>query len=168
MLGAGTIINPIIKIVTTVAILAAVGIFIVRPVLDTTEDAIDSAAEQSRQIQENVSQNISEAEINSLRTQLQARSSSLISTWPEAARELRDCARGAGRNAAELAQCQRLSSRITGMLSDHNIAAGYANTLTSQGDAAAAERIDDCMADADFQPGPMRRCKELSEKLLFG
>ena len=34
-------INPIIKIVTTVAILAAVGIFIVRPVLDTTEKAID-------------------------------------------------------------------------------------------------------------------------------
>ena len=42
MLGAGTVINPMIKVITTVAILAAVGIFIVSPVLDTTEKAIDS------------------------------------------------------------------------------------------------------------------------------
>lgn len=41
MLGAGTIINPILKIVTTVAILAAVYLFIVKPVLDTTDDVID-------------------------------------------------------------------------------------------------------------------------------
>ena len=40
MIGAGTVINPIIKIVTTVAILAAVGIFIVKPVLETTEKAV--------------------------------------------------------------------------------------------------------------------------------
>ena len=37
MIGAGTIISPIIKIVTTVAILAAVYFFIVKPTLDTTE-----------------------------------------------------------------------------------------------------------------------------------
>jgi len=42
MLGAGTVINPIIKIVTTVAILAAVYFFIVKPTLDTTNDAFDS------------------------------------------------------------------------------------------------------------------------------
>jgi hypothetical protein len=41
MLGAGTVINPIIKIVTVVAILAASYIFIVKPVLDTTESTID-------------------------------------------------------------------------------------------------------------------------------
>jgi hypothetical protein len=168
VLGAGTIINPIIKIVTTVAILAAVGIFIVKPVLDTTEEAIDKGIEHSRQIQEGVNRNISDAQVDSMITQLQARSSSLISTWPEAARELRDCARSAGRDAAQLERCQRLSSRISGMLSDHNIAASYANTVASQGDAAAGERIDECMADADFQPGPMRRCKELAQKLLFG
>ncbi len=168
MLGAGTIINPIIKIVTTVAILAAVGIFIVKPVLDTTESAIDKGIEHSRQIQEGVSQNISEAQIDSMRTQLQARSTSLISTWPEASRELRDCARSAGRNAAELERCQKLSSRVSGMLSDHNIADSYANTLSSQGDTAAADRINECMTDADFQPGPMGRCKELADKLLFG
>ena len=42
MLGAGTVINPIIKIVTTVAILGAVYLFIVKPTLDTTNSAFDS------------------------------------------------------------------------------------------------------------------------------
>ena len=168
MLGAGTIINPIIKIVTTVAILAAIGIFIVRPVLDTTEDAIDSAAEQSRQIQENVNQSVSDAQIDSKINQLQTRSSTLISTWPEASRELRACMQRAGRNDAQLDRCLRLSSQISGMLSDHNIAVSYASTLSAQGDTAAADRIDECVEKADFKPGPMGRCQELAETLLFG
>ncbi len=41
MIGAGTIINPIIKIVTTVVILGAVYLFFVKPILDTTNDAFD-------------------------------------------------------------------------------------------------------------------------------
>src|SRR6266496_4466052 len=42
MLGAGTVINPIIKIVTTIVILGAVYLFIVKPALDTTNNAFDS------------------------------------------------------------------------------------------------------------------------------
>jgi predicted PurR-regulated permease PerM len=42
MIGAGTIISPIIKVVTTVAILGAVYLFIVKPTLDTTEDITKS------------------------------------------------------------------------------------------------------------------------------
>ena len=42
MIGAGTIINPLIKVVTTVAILAAVYFLLVKPVLDTTNDAFES------------------------------------------------------------------------------------------------------------------------------
>jgi hypothetical protein len=45
MLGAGTLINPIIKIVTTVAILGAVYLFIVKPTLDTTNEAFDTVNE---------------------------------------------------------------------------------------------------------------------------
>jgi hypothetical protein len=41
VIGAGTVINPIIKIVTTVAILAAVYFFAIKPVLDTTEDVTE-------------------------------------------------------------------------------------------------------------------------------
>jgi hypothetical protein len=46
MLGAGTIINPIIKIVTTVVILGAVYLFFVKPALDTTE-SISSGINES-------------------------------------------------------------------------------------------------------------------------
>ena len=45
MLGAGTIINPIIKVVTTVAILGAIYLFFVKPALDTTENISDSINE---------------------------------------------------------------------------------------------------------------------------
>lgn len=41
MLGAGTIINPIIKIVTVVALLGAAYLFVVKPILDTTDSVID-------------------------------------------------------------------------------------------------------------------------------
>jgi hypothetical protein len=42
MVGAGTVINPIIKVIVVVAILAATYFFIVKPVLDTTNTAFDS------------------------------------------------------------------------------------------------------------------------------
>ncbi len=40
MLGAGTFLNPLIKVVTTVVILAAIYFFIVKPTLDTTSDVV--------------------------------------------------------------------------------------------------------------------------------
>ncbi len=43
MLGAGTVINPIIKIVTTVVILGAVYLFIVKPALDTTNNVVSES-----------------------------------------------------------------------------------------------------------------------------
>lgn len=53
MLGAGTILNPILKIVTTVAILAAVYFFLVKPTLNTTErlaaPALDAVQEAQQQ-----------------------------------------------------------------------------------------------------------------------
>ena len=45
MIGAGTFINPLIKIVTTVAILAAIYFFFVKPALDTSEDITNSVNE---------------------------------------------------------------------------------------------------------------------------
>lgn len=41
MVGAGTFINTIVKLVTTVVILGAVYLFLVKPVLDTTNDAFE-------------------------------------------------------------------------------------------------------------------------------
>ena len=45
MIGAGTFIGPLLKIVTTVAILAAAYFFIVKPVLETTESVSNSFSE---------------------------------------------------------------------------------------------------------------------------
>ncbi len=44
MIGAGTFINPLLKIITTVVILGAVYLLFVRPILDTTEHAFDTVA----------------------------------------------------------------------------------------------------------------------------
>lgn len=46
MIGAGTVINPLIKIVTTFAILGAVYLFIVKPTLETTEHISDGINQQ--------------------------------------------------------------------------------------------------------------------------
>ena len=69
MIGAGTFINPLIKIVTTVAILAAAYFFIVKPTLDTTEKAFDSVSPVFESIdvlpndvQRQVQQSVREAE----------------------------------------------------------------------------------------------------------
>ena len=61
MIGAGTVINPIIKIVTTVVILGAVYLFIVKPTLDTTEDISDRAFDTSSDIQESVRADLEDA-----------------------------------------------------------------------------------------------------------
>jgi hypothetical protein len=45
MIGAGTFINPLLKVITTVAILAAAYFFIVKPALDTTEAVSDNISE---------------------------------------------------------------------------------------------------------------------------
>ena len=45
MIGAGTFINPLLKVLTTVAILAAAYLFIVKPALDTTEAVSDNISE---------------------------------------------------------------------------------------------------------------------------
>ncbi len=45
MIGAGTFISPLIKVITTVAILAAVYFFIVKPTLDTTNNAFETISD---------------------------------------------------------------------------------------------------------------------------
>lgn len=47
MIGAGTFISPLIKVATTVAILAAIYFFFVKPALDTTENISNQAFNQA-------------------------------------------------------------------------------------------------------------------------
>jgi hypothetical protein len=54
MLGAGTFINPILRVITVVVILGAVYLFIVKPTLDTTNDAFDTFGDISANLQDQI------------------------------------------------------------------------------------------------------------------
>ena len=87
MIGAGTVINPIIKIVTTVAILAAVGIFIVKPVLETTEKAVEGAGRQIEAQQRASRQASRDADLQFATSRAESFAQSLQAAWPAAGRE---------------------------------------------------------------------------------
>jgi hypothetical protein len=168
MLGAGTVINPILKIVTTVAVLAATYFFIIEPILDTTENAISEGSKQAERAQREAAERSEQIQIDVLESRIGASLPSLASSWPQAAREIRSCAKRAGRERQALERCLRLQQTITGMLSNRNVSLSYANSVGAQGNAAGAERIERCVADAGFKPGAMSRCRELADDLLFG
>ncbi len=64
MIGAGTVINPIVKIVTTVAILGAVYLFVIKPTLDTTNNITNRAFDTSDRIQEDIQNSLQDSGIN--------------------------------------------------------------------------------------------------------
>ena len=169
MLGAGTVINPIIKIVTTVIILAAVGIFIVRPVLDTTEKTIDSVNESVRDAQQQSDDAFDDAQLNSAQSRAESYASSLQSSWPAASREVKGCVKSAGDNLNAMEACAKVGQTLVHTVqSDRSFALSYADSLESQGDSAAAERIRDCVKEAGFKAAAMQRCRNLADDLLFG
>ena len=169
MLGAGTVINPIIKIVTTVAILAAVGIFIVRPVLDTTDKAIESVNESVRDAQQSSQDAFDDADLSSAQSRAESYASSLQSSWPAAAREVKGCVKKAGDNVNAMDHCADVGQKLVHTVqSDRSFALSYADSLEAQGDQAGADRVRDCVKDAGFKPAAMQRCRNLADDLLFG
>lgn len=103
MIGAGTVINPIIKIVTTVVILGAVYLFFVKPALDTTEDITDRAfdgipsAEEifenvpnSSQIQSDIQDSLNQANLQGVDTD-----------------KLVNCIQNAGQNVNRIERCTK-------------------------------------------------------------
>jgi hypothetical protein len=104
MIGAGTFISPLIKIITTVAILAAVYFFIVKPVLETTESTIDrsfDSLEVFDDLQPNVQNSIRNAE--ELADEQQAASAARI----KEANKLLDCITAAGADTAAIERCNK-------------------------------------------------------------
>jgi hypothetical protein len=169
VLGAGTVINPIIKVVTTVAILAAVGIFIVKPVLETTDKAVNSVRDQVHQAQQQGSNASDNFDLNFSRTRAQSFASSLQSGWPAAARAVKGCVHSAGTSAQAMAVCENLGERlVTSVQSDRSFALSYSTSLAAQGDTAAAQRVRDCVKHAGFHAAAMNRCSKLADSLLFG
>ena len=169
MLGAGTVINPIIKIVTAVVVLGASYLFIVKPILDTTDKAIDSVGVQIDKARDQSSEAFRQSQLESARSRISSFEQSLQGTWPAAAREVRSCAQQAGDDLTALKQCDALAEKLVHtVLSDRNFALSYANSLDAQGDTASANRIEECVKRAGFAPAAMQRCRNLADQLLFG
>ena len=172
MIGAGTIISPIIKVVTTVAILAAIYLLIVRPILDTTEDISKGVQDNIARSQQQSNQAATEAEISSARQSATSYANSLIAgsqPWPKASKAVLHCVRQAGDSLPKLERCEALAQGITsGTLSDRNFATSYADSLASQGRSADAERVRSCIEQAGFDERAMEKCRALADDLLFG
>ena len=165
MIGAGTVINPIIKIVTTVAVLAAVYFFIVRPVLDTTESVVDEASKSFQDFNTDGGG----FDLAAARSTAEGYASSLRSTWPAAARAVEQCINKAGDNARQMEKCENQAERLVfGGQSDFNFANSYADSLDSQGDSAAADKVRACLKKAGVDAGGVQKCRALADRLLFG
>ena len=104
MIGAGTFISPLLKIITTVAILAAVYFFIVKPVLETTDNAFDrsfDAIEGFDDFSPNVQKSVRKAQ--KLQAQQQASSNAQI----EEANKLLTCITNASGDVTKIQVCNQ-------------------------------------------------------------
>ena len=169
MIGAGTIINPIIKIVTTVVILGAIYLFFVRPILDTTEDVVNQTAAQFRQSQADASERSQDIALSGAESRAQSYATSLQNTWPAAAREVNACIRDARGDAEAMERCAEFGQTVAHTLqSDFNFANSYADSLDAQGKTADADRVRNCVQDAGYKVAAMEHCRNLADRLLFG
>ena len=172
MLGAGTFINPLLKVATAVAVLAAVYFFILEPVLDTAEEEIGRAGEQFERSQREAAERSRQIDLSSARNRATSYAQSLRAgsqPWHEAADEILRCVRSAGDNAGRMERCADRGEIVTTeTLSNRNFATSYADSLAAQGDSAAATQVRQCVEAAGFKPAPMRRCRDLADRLLFG
>jgi hypothetical protein len=109
MIGAGTVLNPILKIATVVAILAAVSIFVVRPILDTTESVSDKARESSDRISRQAEEQSRKVQLDvSRRIALDAARSARIAGQRERARRIAACIERAGDDPEQMDFCRAL------------------------------------------------------------
>ena len=117
MIGAGTFINPLLKIVTTVAVLGAAYLFIVKPVLDTTESVSHDINRSINTGMSSANQAMQRSGVNSPQTQRQVRikvrktikSSGNVDTSglpPDAARIIK-CIQRANGNVNKIQACNQ-------------------------------------------------------------
>lgn len=109
MIGAGTIINPILKIATVVAILAAVSIFVIKPVLDTTESATDTAREHGERISREAEERSAQVQLDVSRDiALNAARSARIAGQRARARRIVQCVERAADDPEKMDFCRAL------------------------------------------------------------
>ena len=112
MVGAGTFLNPLLKVVATVAILAASYFFIVKPILDTTEGTIDRAFDESANIQKSVQESIDQAN-----KQAQQQNSGVTfqasGLTAKQAERIQNCVAQAAGDVNALQKCGELANRLS-------------------------------------------------------
>jgi hypothetical protein len=102
MIGAGTFINPLLKVLTTVAILVAVYFLIVRPVLDTTDKAFETvspAFEGLDDVGSDVRRSVRQAE------RIQVRQQAASTAQTKEANKLLDCVTSAAGDVERIERC---------------------------------------------------------------
>jgi F0F1-type ATP synthase membrane subunit b/b' len=115
MVGAGTFLNPLLKVVTTIAILAAVYFFLVRPILDTTEDisggithSVNKGLNQAAKAQKQAEQAEQQAQQQGAQSfQIQASGLSL-----KQANRIQQCVQSAGQDVNALQACGELANKL--------------------------------------------------------
>jgi len=95
MVGASTFINPLLKIVTTIAILGAIYLFFVKPIIDTTNNAFEdfglgSLSETFEGLPNNIQEQIDSA---------------LEGTTKSQATKLGNCVKRADSNTTKIQSC---------------------------------------------------------------
>jgi hypothetical protein len=106
MIGAGTFINPLLKIITVVAVLGATYLFIVRPVLDTTEEVSSNINDSVSQSLQSTNDQIDKALQQSGAAQTVEIPQSSQNSLKEANRLL-DCIQRANGNVDKIQRCNR-------------------------------------------------------------
>jgi hypothetical protein len=106
MIGAGTFINPLLKIVTVVAVLAATYFFIIEPVLDTTESISSEVNNSIGQSLQSTNDQIDRALERSGTAQTIEIPQSSQDSLKEANRLL-DCIQRANGNVEKIQRCNR-------------------------------------------------------------
>jgi F0F1-type ATP synthase membrane subunit b/b' len=115
MVGAGTFLNPLLKVVTTVAILAAVYFFLVRPILDTTENisggvlnSVNQGLSQAAKAQRQAKQAEKQAQRQGAQSfEIQAGGLSL-----KQAQRIQRCVHDAGQDVDALQACGERANRL--------------------------------------------------------
>ena len=113
MVGAGTFLNPLLKVVVTVAVLAATYFFIVKPILDTTNNTIDRAFDESANIQKSVQQSIKQANQQAQQQGAENVQFQASGLTPKQAERVQNFVAKAGGDFNALHACGRLAERLS-------------------------------------------------------
>jgi hypothetical protein len=108
MIGAGTFINPLLKVVTVVAILAATYLLILRPILDTTNDTINRAFDESAAIQRSISQDVRRAQRQAQQQGAESFTIEAQGTSLKEAERILDCVQKAAGDVEKIQACNEI------------------------------------------------------------